>query len=145
MIRTASAQQRQAFGCGLKITALRVLMAMMHLKRTVEVGLVMGVSEKMTPIGSATSTRPRSGILANDADGALVPDVVVDKLGGHHVLDGLVFQHADLVSSTARRAKILRASSPAMTMGLTMRSTSSWVNWEKAAAAVRAWFTSPLR
>ena len=61
MTRTASEQQRQAFGCGLKITALRVLIAMMHLKSTVEVGLVIGVSEKMTPIGSATSTRLRSG------------------------------------------------------------------------------------
>jgi hypothetical protein len=61
MMRTASAQQRQALGWGLKTTALRVLMAMMHLNRTVEVGLVMGVSEKITPIGSATSTRPLSG------------------------------------------------------------------------------------
>ena len=61
MMRMASWQQRQAFGCGPKITALRVLMAMMHLKSTVDVGLVMGVSEKMSPIGSATSIRPRSG------------------------------------------------------------------------------------
>ena len=43
------------------MTAFRVLMAMMHLKSTVEVGFVIGVSEKMTPIGSATSTRLRSG------------------------------------------------------------------------------------
>ena len=49
----------------------------------------------MTPMGSATSTRPRSGKLANDADGAFVFDVVVDELGGHHVLDGLVFQHPE--------------------------------------------------
>ena len=34
-------------------------------------------------------------ILANDADGAFVLDVVVDELGGHHVLEGLVFQNAD--------------------------------------------------
>ncbi len=61
MMRMASPQQRQAFGCGPNSTALRVLMAMMHLKSTVEVGLVMGVSEKISPIGSATSTRPRSG------------------------------------------------------------------------------------
>src|SRR5271169_1300002 len=57
MILTASEQQRHAFGCGLKITALRVLMAMMHLKSTVEVGFVIGVMEKMTPMGSAISTR----------------------------------------------------------------------------------------
>ena len=61
MIRTASKQHFPAVGCGLKMTALRVLMAMMHLNSTVDVGLVMGVMEKMTPIGSATSTRLRSG------------------------------------------------------------------------------------
>jgi hypothetical protein len=53
MIRMASWQQRQAFGWGPKITAFRVLMAMMHLNGTVEVGLVRGVIEKMSPIGSA--------------------------------------------------------------------------------------------
>jgi hypothetical protein len=61
MMFTASEQQRQELGCGLKSTAFRVLMAMMHLKRTVEVGLVIGVSEKMTPMGSANSVRPCSG------------------------------------------------------------------------------------
>src|ERR1019366_3818153 len=61
MLRMASRQQVQAYGWGPKITALRVLMAMMHLNSTVEVGLVMGVIEKMSPIGSAPSTRPRSG------------------------------------------------------------------------------------
>ena len=61
MIRTASKQHFPAVGCGLKMTALRVLMAMMHLNSTVEVGLVMGVIEKISPIGSATSTSPRSG------------------------------------------------------------------------------------
>ena len=60
MIFTASEQQRHALGCGLKITALRVLIAMMHLNRTVEVGLVIGVSEKITPIGSANSNMSRS-------------------------------------------------------------------------------------
>src|SRR6516162_1323540 len=58
---TASKQQRHALGCGLKMTAFRVLMAMMHLNRTVDVGFVIGVSEKMTPMGSAISTTPRSG------------------------------------------------------------------------------------
>ena len=33
---------------------------------------------------------------ANHADRALVLDVVVDELGGHHVLDGLVFEDAEL-------------------------------------------------
>src|SRR5271169_4747688 len=61
MIRTASKQQRHALGCGLKITELRVLIAMMHLNSTVDVGFVMGVSDRMTPIGSATSTSRRSG------------------------------------------------------------------------------------
>ena len=60
MILTASAQHRQAFGCGLNTTAFRVLIAMMHLNRTVDVGFVIGVSEKMTPIGSAISARLRS-------------------------------------------------------------------------------------
>ena len=95
MIFTASEQQRQAFGCGLKMTALRVLMAMMHLKSTVEVGFVIGVSEKMTPIGSAISTRFAFRNLPNDADGTFVLDVVVDKLGRHHVLEGLVFHYAE--------------------------------------------------
>src|ERR1017187_5375350 len=40
MTRMASWQQCQAFGWGAKITAFRVLMAMMHLKSTVDVGLV---------------------------------------------------------------------------------------------------------
>src|SRR5271166_5733705 len=61
MIRTASKQHFPALGCGLKITALRVLIAMMHLNNTVDVGLVLGVMEKITPMGSATSTRLRSG------------------------------------------------------------------------------------
>ena len=78
------------------MTALRVLMAMMHLKSTVEVGFVIGVIEKMTPIGSAISTRLRSGKLANDADRALILDVVVGELGGHHVLDDLVFHDSEL-------------------------------------------------
>ena len=43
------------------MSAFRVLAAMMHLKSTVAVGLVMGVSEKISPIGSAISTKPRSG------------------------------------------------------------------------------------
>ena len=80
MIRTASEQQCQAFGCGLKMTAFRVLMAMMHLNRTVDVGLVIGVSEKMTPIGSAISIKIALGKLANHADRSFVLDVVVDEL-----------------------------------------------------------------
>ena len=35
------------------------------------------------------------GKLADDADGALVFHIVVDKFGGHHVLDGLVFENAE--------------------------------------------------
>src|SRR5665811_1003996 len=62
MIRTASEQQCHAFGWGLKMTAFRVLMAMMHLNKTVDVGFVIGVREKRTPIGSAISIRLRSGI-----------------------------------------------------------------------------------
>src|SRR5579859_4185710 len=61
MIRRASEQHRQALGCGLNNTAFLVLMATMHLKSTVEVGLVIGVSENSTPIGSAISIRFRSG------------------------------------------------------------------------------------
>src|SRR5260370_26678915 len=33
--------------------------------------------------------------LANDADGGFVPDVVIDKFRGHHVLEGLVFKNAE--------------------------------------------------
>src|ERR1700757_5367831 len=61
MIRMASEQHRQALGCGLNTTAFLVLMATMHLNSTVEVGFVIGVSEKSTPIGSAISSRFRSG------------------------------------------------------------------------------------
>ena len=43
------------------MTALRVLIAMMHLNSTVAVGFVIGVIEKITPMGSATSSSPRSG------------------------------------------------------------------------------------
>src|SRR5579862_3536525 len=61
MIRMASEQHRHAFGWGLKTTAFLVLMATMHLNSTVDVGLVIGVSENSTPIGSAISIRFRSG------------------------------------------------------------------------------------
>src|ERR1039458_2202003 len=50
MMRMASRQQVQAFGWGPKMTALRVLMAMMHLNSTVAVGLVMGVIEKISAL-----------------------------------------------------------------------------------------------
>ena len=77
------------------MTAFRVLMAMMHLKRTVEVGFVIGVSEKMTPIGSATLHQIALRKLANDADRTFILDVVVDELGGHHVLQGLIFHNSE--------------------------------------------------
>ena len=96
MILTASEQQRQALGCGLKITAFRVLMAMMHLKSTVEVGFVIGVSDKMTPIGSAISTRLRSGNFANDANRTFILDVVVGELRRAHVLEDFVFHDSEL-------------------------------------------------
>src|ERR1035441_7117708 len=63
MIRMASWQQCQAFGWGAKITAFRVLMAMMHLKSTVDVGLVTGVIEKISPIGSATRSEEHTSEL----------------------------------------------------------------------------------
>ncbi len=78
------------------MTALRVLIAMMHLKRTVEVGFVIGVIEKITPIGSATSARLRSGNSRIMPTASFILYVVVDELRGHHVLDDLVFHHSEL-------------------------------------------------
>ena len=59
-------------------------------------------------MGSASSTSPCSVIFADHADRALVLDVVVDKLGGHHVLDGLVFEHADLRLLDRQASQVLR-------------------------------------
>ena len=61
----------------------------------------------MTPIGSATSTRPRSGNSLMTADRAFVLDVVVDKLRGHHVLDGLVFQDSELGFLNGQAGQVL--------------------------------------
>ena len=46
--------------------------------------------------------------LANDANGTFVLDVVVDELRGHHVLDGLVFQNAELGFLNRQAGQILR-------------------------------------
>ena len=46
--------------------------------------------------------------LANDADGALVLDVVVNELGGHHVLEGLVFQNANPGFFDGEAGEVLR-------------------------------------
>src|SRR5699024_913313 len=69
MAFTAATEHRHAFGWGAKITAFRVLTAMMHLHIAVHVGFVMGVTANMTPTGSATSLIPRS------AYSAMVPTV----------------------------------------------------------------------
>ncbi len=45
--------------------------------------------------------------LANGANGTLVLDVVVDELGGHHVLDGLVFQNPELGFLNRQAGQIL--------------------------------------
>ena len=45
--------------------------------------------------------------LANDADRAFVLDVVVDKLRGHHVLEGLVFQDPELGFLNRQAGQIL--------------------------------------
>ena len=138
MIRTASRQHCQAFGCGPKITALRVLMAMMHLNSTVDVGFVIGREREDDADRFRHLHQAALRKLANHADGALVPDVVVDKLRGHHVLDGLVLQHPEPGFLNRQGARYWACSSPARTIGLTMRSTSSWVYWVKTAAAVLA-------
>ena len=91
----ASWQQRQAFGWGPKITALRVLMAMMHLNSTVEVGFVIGRHREDQPDGFCHLHQAAFRKLADGADGTFVSDIVVDKFRGHHVLDGLVFKHAE--------------------------------------------------
>ena len=83
------------FGWGPKITAFRVLIAMMHLKRTVEVGLVIGRKgeDDADWLGDLHQAAFRK--LADGADGTFVLYVVVDELRGHHVLDGLVFQNPE--------------------------------------------------
>ena len=48
------------------------------------------------------------GKLANDANGAFVLDVVVDKLRGHHVLEGLVFQDPEPGFLNRKSGEILR-------------------------------------
>ena len=135
----------RAPGWGLKITAFRVLMAMMHLKIMVAVGFVMGVSEKITPMGSATSDDPAFRKLSNHPHSTFVFDVVVDELRGHHVLDGFVFQHAEFGFLNGEAGEILSLLHPGETIGLTMRSTSSCVYCVNTAAAVRPLLTSPSR
>ena len=54
-MRTASAQTCLAPGCGLTTIALRVISASMTLKYTVAIGLVTGVSAKITPAGRGSS------------------------------------------------------------------------------------------
>ena len=61
----------------------------------------------MTPIGSAISTRLRSGYSANLANRTFVFYVVVDELGRHHVLDGLVFHHSELGFLNGQAGQIL--------------------------------------
>ncbi len=61
MMRAASFEHCIADGCGQKMIVLRVFAIIRHLKSTVEVGLVIGVTPRMTPIGSAISLRLRSG------------------------------------------------------------------------------------
>ncbi len=56
--------QRAARADGRNSIALRVLMPTIDLKSAVEVGLVIGSSASTTPIGSATSSMPRSGSVA---------------------------------------------------------------------------------
>ncbi len=70
-------------------------MAMMHLKSTVAVGFVMGVTEKISPIGSATSTMPRSGNSRMTPTAGFVLDVVIDEFSGHHVLEDFILQQPE--------------------------------------------------
>ena len=48
-------QQRAALGWGAQTMALPDFTAAMHLKRTVEVGLVTGMTPAITPIGEPTA------------------------------------------------------------------------------------------
>ena len=50
--------------------------------------------------------------LANHADGALIFDVVVDELGGHHVLDDLVFHHSEFGFFDRQARQMLRLLQP---------------------------------
>src|SRR5271166_3612404 len=47
------------------------------------------------------------GQLANHADGALIFDIVIDKLTGHHILDDLVFHHAESGLLNRQASKML--------------------------------------
>ena len=46
-------------------------------------------------------------IFADDAYRAFVLDVVVDKLCGHHILDGLVFQHSNFCFLDGQARQVL--------------------------------------
>jgi hypothetical protein len=52
--------ERTAYGDGRNSTALRVFAATIALNSTVDVGLVIGVMARTTPIGSAIRSRSRS-------------------------------------------------------------------------------------
>ena len=59
--RTDSQVQRRALGWGLITIALPALTAIKHLKKAVDVGLVVGSTAATTPTGTAISVMPRSG------------------------------------------------------------------------------------
>ena len=70
-MRAASAVHALARGCGLIMMALRVLRAIRHLKIAVEVGLVVGITAPMTPMGSAIFLMPKTG------SSSITPQVLV--------------------------------------------------------------------
>ena len=137
--RSRARRSRAARADGRKMIALRVLAATIDLNSAVEVGLVIGSRPSTTPIGSATYSMSRSGSSLDDADRALVLEVVVEELGGDVVLDAPCPRRPRSRSPPSparrgrRRARGRRRPSPRR-----CASTASWSRRRNARAAVRA-------
>ena len=84
----------------------------MHLNSTVAVGFVIGVIEKISPMGSANFLEAAFGKLADDADRSFVPDVVVNEFQGDHVLDRLVLEDAQPGLLDRQTGQVLRLAQP---------------------------------
>ena len=83
-----------ARGWGLMMMPLRVFRAIRVLKMAVEVGLVVGITAAITPMGSAILRDAKGLVLLDYAAGLGILIGVVNVFGGVVVLDDLVLHHA---------------------------------------------------
>ena len=83
-----------ARGWGLMMMPLRVFRAIRVLKMAVEVGLVVGMTAAITPMGSAMLLDAVGLVLLDDTAGLGILVGVVNIFGGVVVLDDLVLHHA---------------------------------------------------